>query len=533
MQLSPVDYRDIQGLVRFGHGHLHEARFYLVQVADAAKAREWIRSKRADITTAEPDRTMRQALQIAFTCQGLRNLGVPDAVLEDFSLEFKGGMVDPNRSRRLGDVDTNAPENWQWGVPGQSYPDVLIMVYAEKRKLGDWEAEVKGALWDSAFHEFYSLSTIRENDLEPFGFVDGVSQPRIDWARSKPTRLRATTEYTNLSALGEFLLGYPNEYGRYTDRPLLDAEDARARVLPLAEDIPGKRDFGRNGTYLVLRDLRQNVTSFQKFLDERSDNNREKAHALATAMSGRVPANTPVIPPWPKEPPPWPPGTPPWRGTLDVDDPQWVMPPGGPVMPLCQAALPGVGPKLKDVWLDQFTFEKDPDGTACPYGGHIRRANPRNADLPDGTRGWISRLLRTLGFGRRHFHDDLIASTRFHRMLRRGRAYEAESQDGKALGKSNEQGLRFVALNANISRQFEFIQTSWIVNSKFNGLDEDDPLIGGHIPLMTGARVDGFTRPQDSGLECRLHHVPQFVTVRGGAYFFMPGLSALRYIVGN
>jgi hypothetical protein len=27
-----------------------------------------------------------------------------------------------------------------------------------------------------------------------------------------------------------------------------------------------------------------------------------------------------------------------------------------------------------------------------------------------------------------------------------------------------------------------------------------------------------------------VHGLPQFVTVRGGAYFFMPGLSALRYI---
>jgi deferrochelatase/peroxidase EfeB len=405
------------------------------------------------------------------------------------------------------------------------------MVYAEKGAFDDWDGEVKGPPWGAAFHELYALSTIREDDLEPFGFVDGVSQPRLDWERSKPTRLRDTTTYTNLSALGEFLLGYPNEYGRYTDRPLLDAKDGRARVLPLAEDSPGKRDFGRNGTYLVLRDLRQHVTAFQEFLDERSGNNHQKARALATAMSGRVPANTPVIPPWPNDqPPPWLPGDPPWRGTLDVDKPQWVLPPGGPVMPLCQDELPGVGPKLDDVWLDQFTFEKDPDGTACPYGGHIRRANPRNADLPDGTRGWIGKLIRTLGFGQRHSHDDLISSTRFHRVLRRGRAYEAESRDGKALGKSEEQGLRFIGLNANIARQFEFIQTSWIVNSKFNGLDEDDPLLGGRKPLMTGARVDCFTRPHDSGLECRLHHLPQFVTVRGGAYFFMPGLSALRYI---
>lgn len=533
MQLSPVDYRDIQGLVRFGHGHMREARFYLMQIADEAKAREWMRSKRPDITTAEPDRTTPHALQIAFTCEGLRKLGVPDAVLDDFSLEFKGGMVDPNRSRRLGDVDTNDPKCWQWGVPGSSYPDVLIMVYAEKGAFDDWDGKVKGPLWGAAFHELYTLSTIRKDDLEPFGFVDGVSQPRLDWERSKPTRLRDTTEYTNLSALGEYLLGYPNEYGRYTDRPLVDAKDERARVLPLAEDIPGKRDFGRNGTYLVLRDLRQNVAAFKDFIGDRSDHHDEKAHVLASAMSGRVPADQHIIPPWPRKPRPWPEGSPPWRVPGAVDNPRQVIPPGGPVMTVSESAIDGVGPKLKDVWLDQFTFRNDPDGATCPYGAHIRRANPRNADLPEGTRGWIGKLMRTLGFNREHTHDDLLSSTRFHRILRRGRAYEAESRHGKAPGKSEEQGLRFIGLNANIARQFEFIQTSWIVNSKFNGLDEDDPLLGGRKPLMTGARVDRFTRPQDSGLECRLHHLPQFVTVRGGAYFFMPGLSALRYIAGE
>src|SRR5688500_13517222 len=222
--LSEGDYRDSQGLVRVGHGHLSEARFYLMQIADPALVREWIRRNIENVTTAVPDRHSIHALHLAFTCEGLRKLGLPDAVLEDFSLEFTGGMVDPNRSRRLGDVEANDPECWQWGVPGKSYPDLVVLVYGEKdkAKFDARAAEVKGDLWDKAFRHVYSLSTIRHNDLEPFGFVDGVSQPTVDWARRKPVRLQDTTAYTNLSALGEFLLGYPNEYGRYTDRPLLD-----------------------------------------------------------------------------------------------------------------------------------------------------------------------------------------------------------------------------------------------------------------------------------------------------------------------
>ena len=52
MQFSDVDYRDIQGLVRFGHGHLPEARFLLVEIADDAKARAWIRSAAERVTQA-------------------------------------------------------------------------------------------------------------------------------------------------------------------------------------------------------------------------------------------------------------------------------------------------------------------------------------------------------------------------------------------------------------------------------------------------------------------------------------------------
>src|ERR1043165_9058662 len=195
MELSDVDYRDIQGLVRFGHGHLPEARFLLAEIVDAAKARDWIRSKAELVTQAHAGDKPERALQIAFTCEGLAKLVVGPEVLKGFSLEFRTGMTDRNRTRRLGDVNANAPENWTWGAPGKPYPHILVMVYAGEGGLKAWEENVKGPLWDAAFHSVESLTTVRKDDLEPFGFVDGVSQPSIDWQRSKPTRLRDTVEY--------------------------------------------------------------------------------------------------------------------------------------------------------------------------------------------------------------------------------------------------------------------------------------------------------------------------------------------------
>ena len=89
-------------------------------------------------------------------------------------------------------------------------------------------------------------------------------------------------------------------------------------------------------------------------------------------------------------------------------------------------------------------------------------------------------------------------------------------------------GLHFIALNANLSRQFEFVQHSWINDPKFNGLYED-------IDPITGVRSDGasaFT-VQAQPVRTRYDNLPSFVTVRGGAYFFLPSLRALNFLAAR
>ena len=81
-------------------------------------------------------------------------------------------------------------------------------------------AESTGGAYQEAF-ESRPLRDTRLTANEPFGFADGLSQPRIDWQQKRKTPT-TQMEYTNLVALGEFLLGYPNEYGKITDRPLLE-----------------------------------------------------------------------------------------------------------------------------------------------------------------------------------------------------------------------------------------------------------------------------------------------------------------------
>jgi deferrochelatase/peroxidase EfeB len=492
-----IDYSDVQGIVRYGYGQLPAASFLLLQIKNPAAARSWLRT--APVTNATAVAPPPQyALQVAFTGDGLDAMGLPRQVLEKFSPEFISGMArEESRSRRLGDVGANAPVQWHWGGPEKT-PHLLVMLYAQAGALEHWQKAVQNSSWDDAFTVLRCLPSEGLSDTEPFGFKDGISQPLLDWEQMKKLP-GDQVEYSNLAALGEFLLGYPNEYGKYSDRPLLPSGDDRsAGLLPAAENSD-QRDLGRNGSYLVLRQLEQDVAGFWSFLDRQTEGNVADQSKLAEAMVGRRMNGEPLVPLFD-------------RGSANSD----------------QAAK-------YDTKLNQFTYESDSDGTRCPFGAHIRRVNPRNGDLPYGTHGWFQRLMRTLGFHRKSFRDDLVSSTRFHRILRRGRAYGSASSRAQALSggavDGHERGIYFICVNANIARQFEFVQNAWVMATKFDGLSgESDALAGNRQPIPGCPVTDVFSIPQESGLPRRIHGLPQFVTVRGGGYFFLPSIRALWYI---
>ena len=496
-----VDFGDVQGIVRFGHGHLTDAVFLLLEISDADAARSWLQG--APVTTAAATDTLpTTALQIGFTAGGLEKLGLAAETLAQFPHEFIEGMTaEESRSRRLGDIGNNSPSRWAWGGTPQSLPHLVVMLYALPDQLDAWQQAIQGPHWHAAFTVKARLSSFRQDNTEPFGFVDGISQPALDWERQLPVKRKDQLEFGNVLALGEVLLGYPNEYGLYTDRPLLNpAADARAASLLEAEDIPGRRDLGRNGSYLVFRELDQDVRRFWQFVDGQAGGVPDQRNALAAAMVGRT---------------------------------TW----GAPLVPLATEPIAGIVPAPPgEVATNQFTYAGDPEGVKCPFGAHIRRANPRTADIPGGRQGLLSRLLRMLGFKRSGVRDDLIASTRFHRLLRRGRKYGAPLSPESALqpGTADEaRGLHFVCLVANIARQFEFVQNAWMSSVKFNGFaDESDPLVGNREPLPGCPGTSRFTIPQEGGPPRRITGMPQFVTVRGGGYFFLPGIRALRYIAG-
>jgi deferrochelatase/peroxidase EfeB len=509
---ADVDYRDIQGIVRFGYGKMTEAVYLLARIRDAAAARAWLR--RAPVATAEtmsPPPTT--ALQVAFTAPGLAALGVAASIIDQFSHEFRGGMTEASRVRRSGDLGANAPSAWEWGWDGNGAaaaartPHVVFMLFSapdaeDGGGLASFERRIAGDEWSKGFELLRRLETDDIGGMEPFGFADGISQPTIDWEQRRDPKA-TYIDYGNLIALGELLLGYRNEYGKYTDRPLLDASSngASGHLLP-AVDAPAKRDLGRNGTYLVIRQLEQDVRSFWQYVHARAADANDPAlvDRLSSAFVGRSRDGTPLV---------------------DVQD----------------AAIEGVPTDPQTVRQNQFTFDRDPNGAGCPFGSHVRRVNPRNADFAGHPTG-VKKLFAMLGLTRSTYREDLTSSVRFHRIVRRGREYGPALSPDDAVRPAPpddaKRGLHFICLNANISRQFEFLQNAWVMSTKFSGLTgASDPLLGNRAPIAGCPATDGFVLEADGGPGRRVSGLPQFITVRGGAYFFLPSLRALQFFAAD
>ena len=147
--------------------------------------------------------------------------------------------------------------------------------------------------------------------------------------------------------------------------------------------------------------------------------------------------------------------------------------------------------------VNDFDYADDPDGEKCPLGAHLRRTNPR-----------ASKLTTAIDINRK-------------RVLRRGLEYGKPLPEG-AEDDGADRGQAGVFVVADIELQFEFLQSEWINKGDFMGLpsDEKDPLVG--------ANGEGgqFTVP---GADMPfLFDLKQFVVVRGGEYFFAPGIAALK-----
>lgn len=477
-----IDLDDIQGMVIRGYGSLFYTGYFFLRIDDAVKAKTWIGKIHPQIDSADPKKVS-ETLHLAFTPSGLTQLGLSKVNLANFSTPFREGMDMENRNRQLGDYGPNLPANWNWGgKKGKDDLHLLLILHAkDEAGLFKLVAEQKALLASNGGLTLSKelLGYSREDQKEPFGFHDGISQPVIKGSgRSGPKN--------DLVETGEFLFGYKNEYGEYAYSPLITEDQGDTSLLPKDGGGSGFPDLGKNGSFMVYRQIQQHVDRFWDYMLKKTDGegvSEEAAVRLASKCVGR----------WPS-------------GASLVEFPEYD---------------PGGNPSN-----DDFGYaEKDPHGHSCPYGSHLRRNNPR-----DNFR-WYG-------------PDKSLKITRRHRIMRRGRTYmvpkdpavpfppEPEGKGSKASGEKpyDEIGLHFICFNTNLELQFEFIQHAWANNNQLRHLTNDvDVIIGVPNENDPHQATNQFTI-QAEPVNQFVEELERFVTIKGGEYFFFPGLKAIQYL---
>lgn len=521
-----IDLHDIQGNIVKGYGRygFPFARYVFFEIRTEAAGRRFARDLIPLVTTSAPWTRFGDASRgtkrpevttnVAFTYSGLRRLGLPDMSLHSFPDDFSMGMR--ARTAILGDNGSSAPEHWDpiWQsneraqvvdvlvTINASTPDIRELRYqqileiAASPECSDGVAQLFGhrnADGDNGRYQDGAALGADEgmpSAKEHFGYTDGISDPYFKESGSYPTyvvgggkRVRGASpegmDGWKALATGEFVLGHVDEADEYPAAPIPSGLSA-------------------NGTFLVYRKLHENVAAFDQFLDSAGAayGNTEE---FAAKLAGRWRSGAPLT-------------TFPTQAEADA------------YMAEFDAAnaerRSGATKEIRDAaktryydlkqHLNSFDYGEDLAGGKCPVGAHIRRANPRGA----------------LEFGNEGAFAAPGALVDRRRIARRGIPY------GKATDRSRndgDHGIIFMAINASISRQFEFVQQQWMnYGNDFKLGSDRDALIGNHGP--DGGRMTIETEPGSGKPPHFCGAIPRFVETRGGDYFFVPSLTALDSI---
>ncbi len=416
-------------------------RYEFLTFRSAAGGRAWLAEILATVqSAAEVSASLdkdRRWVTVAFTWNGLRALGVDEASLATFPVEFKQGMA--ARAEIIGDTVANHPDKWVGGLASPDLHAIAILFARDEAEHVRCQAEHRKLIDRCEGVELLSALDLEATPPfdyahDHFGYRDRMSQPVMEGSGEEPTPGTGAP----LKA-GEFILGYPDE-------------DGPPANLPLPEIL------SRNGSYMAYRRLQEHVGAFRDFLRQHGRTPEER-ELVAAKLMGRWRSGAPL--------------------TLapDKDDPKL-----------------GADPQRNN----NFNYKSmDPYGYAVPLGSHMRRMNPR----------------------------DTAANVNRRRIIRRGATYgpplpEDAPEDGV------ERGIAAFVICGSLIRQFEFLQNVWANDRNFHELgNERDPIIGNQDGTLEYKIPKRPIRKTITGL-------PAFTTVRGGAYFFLPGIKALRYLAG-
>jgi deferrochelatase/peroxidase EfeB len=458
--------RQVQGNILRAYGAAYRAvRHLVLQVVDPGKARAALASmtdgdrSSPDVTSAHSKpRTsgMDWCLNVGITFEGLKALGLPRASLSTFPPEFRQGMVP--RAARLGDVGESAPEHWIGGLANAEQVHLLVSIHgcqpADVAPVADQVVEAQGGrafrLVSANPFDGQALSgPDGSSRYVHFGYVDGISQPRFEGIHEQGQAVARQP----FAPLGAVLLGYPT-------------------ALPhLRWRVPQPETLGHNGAFNAFRILRQDVRAFDAFLDraaaaaQRGGQPGADAELVAAKLCGR------------------------WRNGA----------------PLTLAPDRAAADALDPARYNDFDYPfDDADGARCPIGSHIRRSNPRGAQI-------VQR-----------------AANRTRPIIRRGMPYGPRYDPHHP--DDTPRGLLGNFMCASLAAQFEAIQYDWLnlglQHPAITGTN--DPLVGANVPATSR-----FVWPTTGNEPIVLEDMNRFVRTEGGAYCFLPSLPAIRWIASQ
>ncbi len=513
MQTAPLDLFDIQGdIVRpYGRFGFPFARYVFFNIREGTGGRAFVGALLTKVTSAatwgvgpDPIPKPLATTNVALTYQGLKNLELPRATLAEFPEEFAMGMK--ARKDILGDDGPSSPEHWDpiWRnsrVKNRDL-DVHVLVSINGQTMAALEeryqwlldavaasdgavVQLKGHRGDDGsedlpYQEGHALTVDGQlSSQEHFGYTDGIGDPYFAGLADAPGRVRGRGKQMDDGtwaplATGEFLLGHIDEAHEYPAAP-----------TPFL--------LSRNGTFMVYRKLHENVASFDSFLDRESRTFPGSKCLLKAKFVGRWADN----------------GAPLTAAPDDKSKAEW------------DARFAQASDAEKDRMLSDFTYDDDMSGAKCPFSSHIRRINPR-ASLEFIQGDNPAAMVRNKGA-----FDTPGALVNRRRIIRRGLPY-GDAKDRQS--DRGNHGIVIMMLNADIGRQFEFVQQQWInYGNDFKASNDKEILLGNHDKeypsrAVLAADPDGERAPYF------LRNIPRLVETRGGDYFFIPSMTALRLI---
>jgi deferrochelatase/peroxidase EfeB len=521
---SKLVSQDIQSLIFGGLGFMPFGVAMICELpANRKQASAWLKAVRDRIAFNDGRRLAEDAVfTLALSWRGLTRLGLPEYAGRTFPFAFVEGMTAPYRSRILGDSGENSPDHWRWG---KTVPDAAVLIYGRTpESIEELRLHLKGICreWGAPEPHEVKLDPVTDDKTEPFGFLDGISQPVI---RGTYKSLR-NGDPIHIVEPGEMVLGYPDNRGYIPPSPTLEPNSDPGNMLPLLNApndfsrnvADATRDVGFNGSFLVIRELEQDVAGFWDYCRTEAEKLKHRLPAIYNVGEELVGAK--LIGRWKdgssllrepyesatdhrqkltdretrarQEGP---------NVTAESVQPETTRPATNPAYGSAIAsATKTVDHHKRPIHPDNdFLFGvEDPQALRCPFGAHIRRANPRDS----------------LGPG----DADQVAISNRHRITRVGRHYVPQP--------GQNPGLFFMCFCADIERQFEFLQQTWLRSPSFHGLScEKDPVLGD-----AEEGVCGYTVPSPDG-PIGLSPLPRFVTTKGGGYFFLPGRRLIDYLV--